>query len=75
MTITTNYNIGDVIYTIDTDTLKIINAPVSRISVGARQDMKPLVLYSIDTDGNSKCIEQSKCFSSAEDLMRHLSQR
>ena len=75
MTITTNYNIGDVIYTIDTDTLKIINAPVSRISVSARQDAKPLILYSIEIDGSNKCIEQGKCFASAEELMRHLSQR
>lgn len=75
MTITTNYNIGDVIYTVDTDTLKIINAPVTRVSVSARQDIQPIVLYSIEIDGNNKCIEQSKCFASAEALMRHLSQK
>lgn len=75
MTITTNYNIGDVIYTVDTDTLRIINAPVIRISVSARQDMQPIILYSIETDGSNKCIEQGKCFSSAEELMRHLSQK
>ena len=74
MTITTNYNIGDVIYTVDTDTLKIINAPVTRISVCATQDMQPTVLYTID-DGKYKCIEQSNCFASAEELMRHLSQK
>jgi hypothetical protein len=75
MTITTNYNIGDVIYTVDTDTLKIINAPITRVSVGATQDMQLTVIYTIEIDGNFKCIEQSKCFASAEELMRHLSQK
>lgn len=75
MTITTNYNIGDVIYTVDTDTLKIINAPVTSVSVSATQDMQPTVLYTIEIDGKYKCIEQRNCFASAEELMRHLSQK
>ena len=75
MDIKTKFSIGDVIYTVDTDTLKIISAPIDIISITViRSDEKPTIMYGLETE-KFKSVTEDKCFSSAEELMRHLSQK
>jgi len=75
MDIKTKFSIGDVIYTVDTDTLKIISAPIDIISITViSSDEKPTIMYGLKTE-KFKSVTEDKCFSSAEELMRHLSQK
>lgn len=74
MTITTDYNVGDMIYTVNPDTLKIIETKIESIYISVYDD-KPKITYGTKTGDDFKGYEASKCFASAEELMRHLSQK
>lgn len=74
MTITTNYNVGDIIYTVNPDTLKIIETKIESVHISVYGD-KPNITYGTKTGDDFKGYDASKCFASAEELMRHLTQK
>ena len=74
MTITTDYNVGDMIYTVNPDKLKIIETKIESVHISVYND-KPAITYGIKTGDDFKSYEESKCFASAEALMRHLTQK
>lgn len=75
MDIKTKFSIGDVVHTVDTDTLKIISAPIDIISITViKSDEKPTIMYGLKPE-KFKSVTEDKCFSSAEELMRHLTQK
>lgn len=74
MTITTDYNVGDMIYTVNPDKLKIIETKIESVHISVYND-KPAITYGTKTGDDFKIYEESQCFASAEALMRHLTQK
>lgn len=71
MTVKTNYNVGDTVYTVNPDTLTIIKGEVTNIMVWV-SETSPSIRYSIDIDGKSESFDQCKCFRTKDELLEHL---
>lgn len=68
MTIKTKFNEGDKVFTIDTNTLKVKDFEVKRISTYTSQGKTSVTLYDGDTY-TATGHDETKCFSTEAELM------
>lgn len=71
MTIKTKFNEGDKVVTIDTNTMKIKEFEVGRISTWTSAGKTRVTLYDGDTY-NSNGFEENKCFSTEAELITYI---
>ena len=71
MQITTKFNVGDPVLTIDAGTMKVKKFEVAKIGTFTSNGKTTVTLY----DGNvydSKGYDENKCFSSQEELVTYI---
>lgn len=74
-TITTKYNIGEKVYTIDRKTMKVTEFEVGSIIVYLRGDDRPSIDYRPKAeDFAPDMYSEDMCFATKEELMEYISQ-
>lgn len=69
MTIKTKFNEGDKVYTIDTNTIKVKEFEVERISTWTSKEKTLITLYPKGDTYSSSGYDENKCFASQEELV------
>ena len=76
MTIKTNFNEGDKVFTIDTKTLKVKTFEVGRITTYTSNGKTCVTLYDkADSCYSSNGYDEDKCFSTEADLITFITTR
>lgn len=68
MTVKTKFNIGDKVFTIDTNTLKVKEFVIMRMFINIHKEKNMVFLYDDDTY-NGTSYDETKCFPSEKELM------
>lgn len=71
MNVTTKFNVGDTVYTIDADTLKIKEFEIGSISTSTDAEKTTVYLYPKESS-NYSSIREDKCFASRDTLIEHV---
>ena len=71
MTIKTKFNEGDRVFTIDTNTMKIKEFQISRITTWTSSGKTNVTLYDGDSY-NSNGYDENKCFSTESELLTYI---
>lgn len=71
MNVTTKFNVGDTVYTIDPETLKIKEFEIGSISTSTDAEKTNVYLYPKGSSSYNS-IYESKCFASREELIDHV---
>ena len=67
MTIETKFNVGDKLYTIDTDTMKMFSFKVTDIAIYHDAD-GTRIKYTEGGNPDAFCISEHRCFASEDEL-------
>ena len=75
MKIVTKFNVGDTVYTIDKETMKLKEFEVSYVSVFSTKNEDVRISYGVKCDSyKSESYDERVCFASKDDLLDYVTQ-
>ncbi len=74
MKIETRFKVGDIVFTINKETMKVESFPVHSINVHVDENDTSVYIYK-KCDYHDECYYENKCFSSEEELLHYITSR
>ncbi len=72
MEMKTKYNVGDTLYTVNKDTMKVYSGKVTLV-MAAKDETKEYVQYNVKLkDGTTRLLDEEWCFASEVELKNYM---